>query len=948
MKNIFLCICYLLILAGCQDESSLNSSTSCQELKKVYASTSAVVKSRSALNPDNSVSWSSNDRIGIYSNTQTIPRAYRYVNDSENVFLPEEDFVSGTYYYAIYPYPTNSQTNGSVVSATLPSVQAYVADSFDPKACPLVAQSTTDKFRFLQTTGLIRLRLKGNMTIHQIQLEGNNGEKIAGAGSIDINSESPTLRLDSAGVSLSSSITMENLSITLTEKKETSFYFVVPVLEFEKGITFRLKGRRKGTLSDIEIVKRSDKTLHISRAVIQSFSSVDVDKELTPDELSQREALIALYEATNGDQWYRNDNWCTDAPVSEWYGVSTGDNGEVAFIDLNSVQLKGYIPEEIGLLTGLKSLNLRNNQLTGEIPSSLFTLKNLLSLNLEWNQLSGELSPEVAKLTKLKSLILTGNRLTGNLPEALGQLTQLEEFALASNQFEGKVPSAVSRSKWWQKWGWSNLYQKGNGLDLESANLYLPDFTGTDMNGNTINSTEVLRSHELTLYFIWSPEPDYYIHSMGSVYRKFKDYGLAVLGACHVDEQNREMVEHYISSYKMEWPTLTRVQPYPQMASNTPCVLIFDKEGKLICHSDLIDRSKLKEIIEELLGDHFNPYVSTNYEADGKAVLLQTAQTGKGVNVVFLGDGFSDRQIADGTYDKVMRQGMEAFFDVEPFKYFRNYFTVYYVNAVSKNEGYIEDGETAFSCTFGENGGISGLDDRCKAYAVKSGVAGYIDDEVGRQLLVITILNAPQYTGGCKSYAYLFHQDGDHSVGWSVAYVPRADNEEVFRQILQHEACGHGFAKLGDEYFPSDAKGSRAVLPNDIVYYNNIYGWYKNIYVESASKEVSWKKYMEDSRYDREQLGLYEGACNQSVNYFRPTETSIMRNAQGGFNAPSREAIYYRIHKLAFGKEWEYNHESFVKWDLVYGMPSFVTNQARSAATRTDIKLVPPVMHVLK
>lgn len=73
-----------------------------------------------------------------------------------------------------------------------------------------------------------------------------------------------------------------------------------------------------------------------------------------------------------------------------------------------------------------------------------------------------------------------------------------------------------------------------------------------------------------------------------------------------------------------------------------------------------------------------------------------------------------------------------------------------------------------------------------------------------------------------------------------------------------------------------------------------------------------------------------------------------MRNAQGGFNAPSREAIYYRIHKLAFGKEWEYNHESFVKWDLVYGMPSFVTDQSRSAATQTDIKLVPPVMHVLK
>lgn len=484
------------------------------------------------------------------------------------------------------------------------------------------------------------------------------------------------------------------------------------------------------------------------------------------------------------------------------------------------------------------------------------------------------------------------------------------------------------------------MYQNGNGFDLESTNLYLPDFTETDMNGNLVNSTEIIRSHELTLYFLWNPGPNYFMTVIPSIYRKFKDYGLAVFGGTCIDgEQDREMTEYYISEYKMEWPTLTKFQPYPQMSEKKPAALLFNKEGKLVYHSDHTDISLLKGIIEELLGDHFNPYVSTDYEQDGKSVLLQSAKTGNGVNVVFLGDGFSDRQIADGTYDQVMRWGMEAFFSVQPYSYFRDYFTVYYVNVVSKNEGYIEDGETGLHCSIQDDGTIYCSDDLCKTYALKSGVTDYADDDIGRQLLVVTILNSPEYTGTCNAYAYMFHQDGDHSVGWSVAYVARADDAEVFQQILRHEACGHGFAKLGDEYSSLDAVKSRAVVPNEVSYYCSIYGWFKNIYVEDASGEVNWEKFMEDARYQPERLGLYEGAYGQANNYFRPTETSVMRDAMGGFNAPSREAIYYRIHKLAFGTTWEYDYESFVKWDQEYGMPSFLNGRSRSLEKRFDIKL---------
>ncbi|WP_204984974.1 hypothetical protein, partial [Streptococcus alactolyticus] len=80
---------------------------------------------------------------------------------------------------------------------------------------------------------------------------------------------------------------------------------------------------------------------------------------------------------------------------------------------------------------------------------------------------------------------------------------------------------------------------------------------------------------------------------------------------------------------------------------------------------------------------------------------------------------------------------------------------------MSKNEGYIEDGETGLHCSIQDDGTIYCSDDLCKTYALKSGVTDYADDDIGRQLLVVTILNSPEYTGTCNAYAYMFHQDGD-------------------------------------------------------------------------------------------------------------------------------------------------------------------------------------------
>ena len=104
---------------------------------------------------------------------------------------------------------------------------------------------------------------------------------------------------------------------------------------------------------------------------------------------TDRQALIALYNATGGDNWGENTGWLSDAPLGEWYGVATDDNGRVAGLDLDRNELSGEIPPELGSLANLSTLSLGGNQLTGELPPELGSLANLYYLELYKNELTG-------------------------------------------------------------------------------------------------------------------------------------------------------------------------------------------------------------------------------------------------------------------------------------------------------------------------------------------------------------------------------------------------------------------------------------------------------------------------------------------------------------------------------------------------------------------------------
>ena len=121
----------------------------------------------------------------------------------------------------------------------------------------------------------------------------------------------------------------------------------------------------------------------------------------------------------DGENWRRSDNWLSDAPLGEWRGVTTNDDGRVIELALIGINLSRGLPAELGSLSQLEQLVLRGNKLRREIPPELGNLSNLKVLDLSINELSGEIPPELGSLSNLTALYLDENELSGCVPGSL-------------------------------------------------------------------------------------------------------------------------------------------------------------------------------------------------------------------------------------------------------------------------------------------------------------------------------------------------------------------------------------------------------------------------------------------------------------------------------------------------------------------------------------------------
>ena len=161
------------------------------------------------------------------------------------------------------------------------------------------------------------------------------------------------------------------------------------------------------------------------------------------DVAEDRDALLALYNATGGANWTNNDNWNTNAPIGQWHGVTTDSDGRVTHMTLKDNGLSGQLPAQLGNLDQLEELHLTQNQLSGHIPSALGDLSSLRDLRIALNELSGAIPSSLGGLANLETLILPANQLSGEIPSTLGNLTTLTMLWLSGNRLEGAIPAAL-------------------------------------------------------------------------------------------------------------------------------------------------------------------------------------------------------------------------------------------------------------------------------------------------------------------------------------------------------------------------------------------------------------------------------------------------------------------------------------------------------------------------
>lgn len=297
--------------------------------------------------------------------------------------------------------------------------------------------------------------------------------------------------------------------------------------------------------------------------------------------------------------------------------------------------------------------------------------------------------------------------------------------------------------------------------------------------------------------------------------------------------------------------------------------------------------------------------------AEDEIINLQKASKGNrgGINLVFLGDGYDAKDISDGKYMKDMQDQVENFFGIEPYKSYRDYFNVYTAIAVSPETG-IGTVNTIryakFETTYTGGVGLKCDYDAVFDYALRMPT---VTTENLKESLVIVVPNSTDYGGICQMW-----EDGS-----AIAFCPLSTYGYPLdtRGVIQHEAGGHGFGKLGDEYIYHNAFIDFCTCTCcghvDAINWAKALGWYENLSLTGKMNEVPWSQLIFDEKYS-DFVDIFEGGYMHSRGVFRSEQNSCMNNDIPYYSTISRMAIVKRIKQYA-GEEFSY--EDFKANDVV-------------------------------
>ena len=494
------------------------------------------------------------------------------------------------------------------------------------------------------------------------------------------------------------------------------------------------------------------------------------------------------------------------------------------------------------------------------------------------------------------------------------------ELELPCCALYGPIPENIKNNPHWKEFGWNILPQMvwpGGGFDLEgSSNLFLDNSEVEDfISGETTTVYDVLAKNQLTWVFNGGAVDmiDGISDQRVNKYLDYKDKGFGLVvtvgGAGLIPYDNyRDYVVHEREENGLPEAILwTKELDKATIGSYGSMSLVNDK-GELVWYRsydyDMPDSYYLDQI-DEICRQYFGEpsehpiysaqtYKSTDFSRDGEVMVLQQATVGNGIDLVLTGDQFIDTDMEDGgVFETQVNEAMEKFFSVEPYASMRDRFNVYAVKAVSIND--YRGSDHVFN-----NDDLKVLE-----------YVGKIPDIDMDNVTAVVLRYDPNYSFFVSGYASLLES------GASIAYLEQGNASE----IIVHEAGGHGFGKLIDEYIFDEAADNR-ISDEDLDgfkefikgYYHDR-GWGMNVSTTDVAEDVPWSNFLKDSRYEDE-VGIYQGAWLYPYNLWRASENSVMKETSNlEFNAPSREAIYKRIMQLSEGEDWTYDYEAFVEFD---------------------------------
>jgi hypothetical protein len=644
-----------------------------------------------------------------------------------------------------------------------------------------------------------------------------------------------------------------------------------------------------------------------------------------------RQALVDFYKATDGDHWKINTNWCTDKPIGEWYGVTTGYFEplfpyvyELRLTDGNDLQ--GTFPDGklFARMGPITAISLWNNKLTGEIPENMYLNYALDRLNAGENQLTGSIPGTFIANPLFEKLELYNNKLTGPIPASIAKLMNYQSTPrvdISGNDLSGEVPQEIVNHPMFHL-RWQKILPQSGHLTLPDIPAYKIDVN--DFNGNQYATTDIYKSNQYTLIYNYSSARGDFSDKLAAAYEQYKGKGFEVMGMCPGDA---ETIQNYLHEKGITWLNI-EPESFRKYVGDYLLYLnlihLVDNKGDIVFTSLMDENGKMENTgpggstrdqeVFDVLADKFGkvdftPYTSTDFSHDGEVLTLQQATVGKGIDIIFLGNAYVDKDMEPGgKYEQVMNQAMEKFFALEPFTSLRNRFNVYAVKAVSHNAELYD----------GTRQAIMTMDDVDK-YAAK--VTTLIPNRPRRINIIYNSYNAG------RSITYMYD---DNSY---VAFMLTGVND-----VLNHEGGGHGVGRLLDEY----AEGTEISMPTaaEKTYIENqwtTFGRGANIDLHADVTQTRWARLAADARYATEQLGAYEGSGTFSNEVYRPTWNSMMRYNDIPFNAPSREAIYKYVMQESEGPDWQYDYETFVKFDQK-GRKQFADalNEQNAPARRAD------------